>query len=530
MKRRLPFLNILFLLLGSLFFNVGCASATAIEGIHMTSSEVVEVPYGRFSYEGITVTVDYKNGTNKEIPLEEEMISAVERMKFFKMGSQDVKVTYRSRYETTMPISVILNKFNDVYALEGYECVYDGSPHMVTLNHELPEGAMITYPYGNVFTNAGVYEIKGVISKTGYESKTLTTTLTIHQAQRDAQGIVFPDTTLVYNGEMRTIEATGVPEGVEVSYDTYDFEHGIRINKVVNAGKYRIVAHFTDTSANYEKIPDKEAILTIVKADYDVSGVALDDVTKEYDGTSYEAQIRNKASLPSGISVNYKYLNEAGNPVTTNAKVGTYTIVAEFVGGDLNNYNPIEPLTAKLTVAQRVIKISDKITFESKTVNFDEESTHSLAITGTLPSNVEVTYENNGQVYAGEYEVTARFHATDENETVDVSEMVAYLIINRVRRSVLVYNEATQQFDSEFSAANIKIDNGVASVIGIQTDIIRCTSLTFSSLADAENVDPADFVDGETYKYVAKFEYLDANVNKSVILSDESDNYTYHEA
>ena len=195
----------------------------------MTNPETIDVPYGNFSYEGINVTVDFADGSTKDIPLKEDMISVVERLKFFKMGKQDVEVNYRSKYFTTMPINVVFNKFKETYALIGYECVYDGLPHYVTLNQELPEGATITYPYGNMFINAGTYEIVGVMSKDGYETKTLTTTLTIHQAERDADGIVFEDTTLIYNGEMRTIEATNVPEGVEVTYSTYDYNYNVPI-------------------------------------------------------------------------------------------------------------------------------------------------------------------------------------------------------------------------------------------------------------------------------------------------------------
>ena len=529
MKRRFPFFSFIILLFSSLFFVTGCNESQAIEGIHMASEEVIDVPYGNFSYEGINIVVDFKNGSNKAIPLEEEMISPVERTKFFKMGNQNVEVMFRNKYKTEMPINVILNKFKDTYALNGYECTYDGLPHIVTLNHELPEGASIVYPYGNVFTNAGTYEVVGVMSKKGYESKTLTTTLTVHKADRDADGIVFEDATLVYNGEMRTIIATNVPEGVEVTYDTYDSIHDIRINKVVNAGTYKIVAHFTDTSANYNKIPDKEAILTIQKADYDLSAIKLENHTKEFDGEVYTAQILNASELPQGISVHYRYLDEYGNQVMSNAPVGKYTIVAEFIGGDINNYNPIEPLTATLTVSKRVVKISDKVSLESKTVNFDG-NIHSLAITGDLPTNVQVSYENNDQKYAGEYEVIAKFEATNPNETVDIEEISSYLIINKVRRSVMVYNTLTEEYDKEFSAENIVVEGGNVSIVGFDETVFRVQSISFHSLEDNELVNPADFVNGTTYSYVIKFEYLDEGYNNSVILSDESDNFKYIEA
>ena len=529
MKRRFSLFGFIILLFSSLFFVVGCNESQAIEGIHMASEEVIDVPYGNFSYEGINIIVDFKNGTNKAIPLEEEMISPVERTKFFKMGSQSVEVVFRNKYKTEMSINVILNKFKDTYALDGYECTYDGLPHIVSLNHELPEGATIVYPYGNVFTNAGTYEVVGVMSKKGYESKTLTATLTIHKADRDADGIVFEDATLVYNGEMRTIIATNVPEGVEVTYDTYDSIHDIRINKVVNAGTYKIVAHFTDTSANYNKIPDKEAILTILKADYDLSTIKLENHTKEFDGEQYTAQILNASDLPQGISVHYRYLDEEGNQVMSNAPVGKYTIVADFIGGDINNYNPIEPMMATLTVSKRVVKISDKVSLESKTVNFDG-NIHSLAITGDLPSNVQVSYENNDQKYAGEYEVIARFEAINPNETVDVDEISSYLIINKVRRSVMVYNSLTEEYDKEFSAENIIVEGGNVSIVGFDETVFKVQSISFHSLEDNELVNPADFVNGETYSYIIKFEYLDEGYNSSVVLSDESDNFKYIEA
>ena len=496
----------------------------------MSNEEVIDVPYGNFSYDGIMVTVDFENGSNTEIPLVEDMIPEIERLKFYKIGNQDVQVTYRKKYTTTMKVNVVLNQFNDIYALEGYECVYDGLPHTVKLNHELPEGATIIYPYGNVFSNAGTYEIVGVISKKGYESKTLTATLTILQAERDVSGIVFEDKTVIYNGEMKTIEATNIPEGIEVTYAYRNYSTNTKVNKVVNAGKYRVIAHFTDDNANYKNIPDKEAILTIEKANYDMSKIELKNHTKEYDGNEYSASITNANLLPTGVTVKYKYLNEEGNVVNSNAKAGKYTIIAEFTGGDTVNYNPIESLSANLYVSKRVIKISDKITFESKTVNFDENSTHSLAIEGELPSTVEVTYENNGQKYVGEYLITAKFTAKNENEAVDVEELTAYLVINRVRRSVMVYNETTQEYDLEFSANNIKVEKPNVIVSGYNTEIFQLVSVKFYIPSIGELIEPADMVSGTRYEYSVMFAYIDENVASSVILSDESGIFEYIEA
>ena len=532
-KTKVSAISISLLSLTVAMISSSCFASSGIAGIRVDSEEAIKVYYGNFDYEGINVTVDYKDGSHEIVPLTEDMISNVEKLKFFKIGAQDIEVVYRQRYKTTMSVEVLLNQFKDSYALVGYTCVYDGEPHAVNINQELPEGATITYPYGNIFTNAGTYEVVGVMSKNGYESKTLTTTLTIEQAERDASGIVFEDTTLVYNGEMRSVEATGVPEGVEVTYDTYDAKSGYRINKVVNAGQYRVVAHFTDTSPNYAKIPDKEITLTIERAHYDLPGIALEDVVKQYDGQTYSPKITNEQTLPTGVSVSYSCLDENGNPVINNAAVGTYTMVASFVGVNLDNYYPIEPLKATLTVSQRVIKISDKVAFEGKTVNFDEEKDYSLEATG-VPEGVQVTYENNNQHYAGEYEVIARFSAVDPNETVDVPELSAYLVINRVRRSVKTYNEATKAYDLPFTASNIKIEtqgeHKVATVVGIDFETFRVVSIQFTTLINVVETQPDDFVNGTTYNYLVQFEYLDPEMNSSVILSDANDIYTYNEA
>ena len=523
----------------------GCSASSDIVGIHMTDPETHSIYYGNFSYEGISVTVDFRDGSFKEIPLEEEMISEIERLKFFKMGPQEVEVVFRHRYKTIMPIEVILNEFKDSYALVGYECTYDGNPHTVKLNQELPEGATIAYPYGNTFINAGSYEVTGVISKNGYASKTLKTTLTIHQAEHDTKDLLFEDATVVYNGEMQSILVQNVPEGVEVTYNAFDLASGFPVYKVVNAGTYRIEATFKDTSPNYAQIEKKEAILTIQKANYDISGVKFDNATRQYDGKDYYPAISGQSFLPTGLKPRYSIYDSEGQQVSyydatgvfvpNDAKVGTYTMKVEFEGIDEVNYLPIEPLTATLKVSKRVIEIKDYVAFLSKTVDFDPALTvHSLAISGTskgsLPEDkVSVRYENNDQIYAGEYEVKAIFEAKDPNETVDLPELTAYLIINRIRQSVKVKNETTGKYTEDFTKDNISVKEGLASVGGYDTSVFKVASIIFFKLiaAGGDVIDPKDFVVGTDYKYVVAFEYLDPDIQASVILSEESDIYTY---
>ena len=504
-----------------------CGQNNTISGIRLASQEVIQVPYGNFSYSGIKVIVDFARGDSTEIDLDESMISEVERLKFFKHGAQDVKVVFRERFETTMKINVVLNKFNDVYELVDQECVYDGLPHYLSLNRELPEGAVINYPFGNNFTNAGTYNIVGVISKYGYESKTLQATLAIkHKAHE--QEISFADQSFVYTGEAKTIEATNVPEGVNVEYTLRDYVSNTRLNKAVNVGKYKVIARFTNTNNNYETIEDKTAILTIEKAKYDMSKIVFADDTKTYDGNEYVPSVSNVSSLPNGVKVNYRFEDENGKAVAHPINVGKYKMFASFEGGDIRNYEPIEPMEANLTINPRTEQISDIVSLMGQTLDYDGNA-HSLQIelNKALPSNIEVSYEGNGKTYAGEHKVTAYFTSKDPNVVLDVTELSAFMVIRPITRSVLTKNDVTGEYDAPFGATNLYIENGKPNIRNVEPGVILDTvaneetgeeipQIHFYSLDDGSEVPAADIDKDMEYSYEVAFRYEDEDLNRSV--------------
>lgn len=501
-----------------------CSRVVVINGIRMMDDGVIEMAIGDFSYEGKKVIIEYAGGETREIDLTEDMIPEAERLKFFKMGEQEVNVVYGGRYVTKMKINVARHVFDDIYELNGYTCVYDGQPHRVELNRDLPEGATVDYIYGNTFTNAGTYNVVAVLSKEGYASKTLSTQLIVQKANHDTSELTFDNKNVVYNGEVKTIEAENVPEGVTVRYDVY--ENDIRISNAVNAGVYTVVAHFENTSSNYNKIADKRATLVIGKADYDMSKVVLSDVTRTYDGQNYTPSLGATSELPSGVSVSFKCLDKDGNAVLTNANAGDYTIVASYAGNALN-YNAIPDMTAKLVVQKRVVALGDDVTFDDQTVNFDNNA-HSLAIAGSLPTGVSVEYENNSQTYAGEYEVVARFVASNPNERVDVEELSAYLIINPIIDIAKIDGHNITYKDFYYDKENYEMN-----LVGLDTDTYGITSLAFYLVSESQETkiewgDPADaLVDGETYRYAINLYYLGEGLDRSILVQAVSDFYTY---
>ena len=104
-------------------------------------------------------------------------------------------------------------------------------------------------------TAAGTYQVRAMVAQTEEYSGLLEyATLTIAKANYNA-AITFEDVTVVYDGEVHSIVATGMPEGVTVNYEN---------NGQVDVGTYEIKAYFVG-DPNYETIPSMTATLTILE-------------------------------------------------------------------------------------------------------------------------------------------------------------------------------------------------------------------------------------------------------------------------
>lgn len=81
----------------------------------------------------------------------------------------------------------------------------------------------------------------------------MTATLTINKATIDMSGVKFENMTVKYDGKSHSIEVTGLPDGVTVTYVG---------NGQTEVGKYTVTAKFA-VGENYEAIADMTAELTI---------------------------------------------------------------------------------------------------------------------------------------------------------------------------------------------------------------------------------------------------------------------------
>jgi len=297
-------------------------------------------------------------------------------------------------------------------------------------------------------TNAGSYALSFTLKDTvNYEWNTGSNgsvAWIISKATYNMSAISFASTEVTYNGTLRSIAITGtLPNGVSVSYE----------GAGTTVGSYVITASFTGDSANYNAIADRFALLTIIKATYDMSEVSFANRTVIYDGLVKTMAI--SGTLPNGVSVSY------ANNGKTNA--GVYSVSALFAGN--SNYNLISSLVATLTISKATYDMSD-IGFVGRTVVYDGSS-QSIAITGTLPNGVSVSYEGSG-TNVGQYIITASFTVNATNYNL-VSAETALLTISKADydMSEVVFEDETIVYDGEAHSIEISgtLPDGVSTPV-----------------------------------------------------------------
>lgn len=189
------------------------------------------------------------------------------------------------------------------------------------------------------------------------------------------------------------------------------------------AGSYAITQGTLNAGPNYT-IRFISNLFIIEKAP--LTGLVFDDQTGSYDGTTKSLVL---TELPIGATVNY----------TNNDQIdaGTYTVTATINGG--TNYEDAT-LTAVLTIEKALV---DGLTFKNQIFTYDGSS-KSLAIDGTWPTAVTVSYVNNDKITAGTYTVTAHIHG---GQNYHNNTLTALLTIEKATISTLVFDHAVFVYD-----------------------------------------------------------------------------------
>lgn len=139
----------------------------------------------------------------------------------------------------------------------------------------------------------------------------------------------------------------------------------------------------------------------------------------------------------------YSIVNEGGTTA------GNYNVTLTL--NDSNNYKWTTSDEAAITLTFTIEKAEYalNVTFESVTIVYDGAS-HSIFISGDLPSGVSVTYENNDHTQAGVYPVIANFTG-DEINYYPIEPMQAILTISQVSHDLsgIVFADVRVKYDGE---------------------------------------------------------------------------------
>lgn len=144
------------------------------------------------------------------------------------------------------------------------------------------------------------------------------------------------DASCVYDGEAKFLSATGnFPEGTEIRY----FCNGEIFEGATDPGVYEIELEVLPPDGYYVEYSSKKARLTVERITIDMSGVSFPSAIYTYDGT--EKRLAVTGEPPEQTTLRLE------NHIGTDA--GVYLAKAYF-DVDERYYNPITPLTARLTV------------------------------------------------------------------------------------------------------------------------------------------------------------------------------------
>ena len=248
--------------------------------------EKANVDMSNISFDDSVQTFD---GTTKSIQVSGDLPSWIKVSYYYddilKTGVVDngtyfveAKFTHSNGNYKSIPskyATLVVNKANfdsSTLKFEDKTVVYDGDYHGLFVEG-LPIGLSVTYYCDNrefyATSYVGTYEITARFNgKNYYSIEDRTATLTIKKAVYDMSGVSLEDKTVVYDGEMKSIEVSGtLPYRVSVIY-YYD---GVRCNGVIEDGEHTVVAKFGGDYDCYEVIPDMSATLTITREQHTIT-------------------------------------------------------------------------------------------------------------------------------------------------------------------------------------------------------------------------------------------------------------------
>ena len=362
--------------------------------------EIVWTDSSDFTYDGTEKSVEIFNELGDDVRVEYTGNTARAAGRYFAKAifSPVDDVNYRAPEAQGHSWTIAKAEFDMSGAHWDYAepFVYDGSPKTVRVAG-LPEGVAAEYVNASA-TDAGSYTSTAKFSvkdSDNYEDNIPDMMLDwrIDKAEFDMSGVRWQeDREFGYDGEIKTVRLTGLPEGLTPEYTD---------NAASEAGEYTAKAGFTYDERNYERPEAASCHWVIDRTPVDISTVTWDyEEPFVYDGTEKNVAVKD---VPAGTYVSYSNASAC--------RAGTYVAAAEIVPEDTENRlkSRLENLTWRI----------EKGDYDMSHVHWDYDkpftydgSEHRVILKG-LPEGVLPSYRGNSAADAGSYRATVSFTASD---------------------------------------------------------------------------------------------------------------------
>ena len=257
---------------------------------------------------------------------------------------------------------------------------YNNQSHGISVDKTtLSNGIKLNVEYsGNMFIDAGVYEITATLTNDNYNTLVLNATLTINQVTEQVQ--VSKTVNFTYNAQAQGVEILGLDKAWYNQLISFSYvgENYSSIVKPINAGTYKLI--IKSNNENNLKITNSEN-------EFVINTKAITIQSLQTQTTTYNAQMQeyNVATLGviagESVAVNVNYNGEFDLP----KDAGTYQV--EFVGlsgTNAHNYH-IENATATSTFVINPYQINVKA--ENKTIVYGEKDVPLTYVADSLLGN-----------------------------------------------------------------------------------------------------------------------------------------------
>ena len=254
-----------------------------------------------------------------------------------------------------------------------------------------------------------------------YNNVTTTVTLAVSKATPTIPTV--PTASAITYGQ--SLADSALTEGSASVPGSFSWSNSAITPAVSDSGVTRYTVTFTpNDSMNYNSVTTT-VTLTVSKATPKISAAPTASAITYGEALSYSVLTGGSASVPGRFS----WTSDSIVPTVSDSGITPYSV--SFTPTDSANYTAITTAVS-LTISKAAYDMGG-VSFNNRSFTYSGTA-RSLAVSGTLPAGVSVSYSGNGKISPGTYTVTASFTG-DAKNYLPIPDMTATLTIRSAASS-----------------------------------------------------------------------------------------------